>query len=68
MGISLALVIDRPVLDLLGIDADTDLDISTDGRVLIVAPARDEGRCGEVDEALDRVNRQYVGALGGLAG
>ncbi len=38
-GNSLALVIDRPILDLLKIDADTPLDISTDGTRLIVAPA-----------------------------
>ena len=38
-GNSLALVIDRPILELLNIDTDTPLDISTDGRRLIVAPA-----------------------------
>jgi hypothetical protein len=30
---SLALVIDRPILDLLKIDPDTPLDISTDGTI-----------------------------------
>ena len=38
-GNSLALVIDRPILDLLNIDTDTPLDITTDGKRLIVAPA-----------------------------
>ena len=38
-GNSLALVIDRPILDLLKIDTETPLDISTDGTRLIVAPA-----------------------------
>jgi len=38
-GNSLALVIDRPILDLLKIDSETQLDISTDGHRLIVAPA-----------------------------
>jgi hypothetical protein len=36
---SLALVIDRPILDLLKIDPETPLDVSTDGKRLIIAPA-----------------------------
>jgi hypothetical protein len=39
-GNSLALVIDRPILDLLKIEPDTSLDVSTDGTQLIVAPVR----------------------------
>ncbi len=40
-GNSLALVIDRAVLDLLRIDAETRLDISTDGQILIITPIPD---------------------------
>jgi len=40
-GNSLAFVIDRPLLELLKIDADTPLDISTDWQVLVVSPVRD---------------------------
>ena len=35
-GNSLALVIDRPILDLLKIDPETLLEVSTDGKQLIV--------------------------------
>ena len=42
-GNSLALVIDKPVLELLGITPGTLLDISTDGKVLTIAPVK-EGR------------------------
>lgn len=38
-GNSLALVVDKPILDLLGIQKDTPLEISTNGRALIVTPA-----------------------------
>ena len=38
-GNSRALVIDRPVLDLLGITDETDLIISTDGTSLLITPA-----------------------------
>jgi len=40
-GNSLALVIDRPLLEALDIDADTELELSTDGDVLVVTPLRD---------------------------
>ena len=43
-GNSLALIIDRPILDLLKIDPDTPLDVSTDGKQLIVAPAKPSRR------------------------
>ncbi len=66
-GNSLALVIDRPILELLSIDADTPLEISTDGRVLIVAPVRDAGRRRRFERALEKVNRRYARALRRLA-
>ena len=62
-GNSLALVIDRAVLDLLNIDTDTPLDISTDGEVLIVAPVRDESRKARFRQALETANRKYGRAL-----
>ncbi len=38
-GNSLALVVDKPILDLLGIQKDTPLEITTNGRALIITPA-----------------------------
>jgi len=46
-GNSLALVIDRAVLDLLKIKVDTPLDISTDGQILVITPIRDEAPVAE---------------------
>ena len=39
-GNSLALVIDKPLLVALGIDAKMELELSTDGDVLVIAPIR----------------------------
>ncbi|MBI5526026.1 MAG: AbrB/MazE/SpoVT family DNA-binding domain-containing protein [Deltaproteobacteria bacterium] len=39
VGNSLGIIIDRPILDLLNIDKDTPLDVSTDGKSLIIRPA-----------------------------
>lgn len=66
-GNSLALVMERGVLDLLNIDADTPLDISTDGDVLIISPIRDEKRRKKFEKALEETNRKYGRALKRLA-
>lgn len=41
IGNSLGLIIDKAILDLLGIARDTPLDIKTDGEALIIRPIRD---------------------------
>jgi len=66
-GNSLALVIDRGVLNLLDIDVDTPLTITTDGTCLIVTPARNQGRQRRFRKALEDVNRRYGRALKRLA-
>jgi antitoxin component of MazEF toxin-antitoxin module len=62
-GNSLALVIDRPILDLLKIDPETPLDISTDGRQLIVRPARRK----KFDAAQEWAHKRYGKAFQKLA-
>jgi len=69
-GNSYALVIDKPILDLLNIRPDTPLVVSTDGKSLLVSP--DEGEDKDIDdnkfqEALDRVNHRYAKVLKRLA-
>ena len=66
-GNSAALIIERAVLDLLKIDIDTPLEITTDGEVLIVSPVRDEQRRKRFEEALQKTNRKYGRALKRLA-
>ena len=66
-GNSLALVIDRAILELLGIDERTSLELSTDGESLVVAPLRDKKRRKRFDEALAASNKRYGKALKRLA-
>ena len=66
-GNSLALVIDKGVLELLNIDDQTPLDISTDGTLLLISPVRDEKRKLQFQEALEKVNTRYGRALKRLA-
>jgi antitoxin MazE len=65
-GNSLALVIDRPILDLLKIDHETPLDVSTDGRQLIIAPVK-SARRKKFDAAQQWAHRRYGKAFQKLA-
>ena len=66
-GNSLALVIDRPVLQLLKIDGDTPLDIMTDGDVLLVRPIRDAKRTQQIEAIRERLHKRYAKAFRRLA-
>lgn len=66
-GNSLALIIDRPLLDAMSIDAETDLELSTDGDVLVVTPVRDRKRTKRVAELVAEAHEQYGGVFRRLA-
>jgi antitoxin MazE len=66
-GNSLALVMDRSILELLGIDGQTPLEISTDGSALVIMPAQKKQRGKRFQEALASCNVQYGKALKRLA-
>ena len=44
IGNSLGLIIDRPILDLLGIDRRTEIEVTTDGRRLVLEPVPPDRR------------------------
>jgi antitoxin MazE len=66
-GNSLALVLDRGILDLLEIDTETPLSITTDGKSLIVSPVRDAKRQKKLRTALREGNKRYGRMLKRLA-
>lgn len=65
-GNSLALVIDKPILELLNIDADTPLSITTDGKSLIIAPA-DPKRAKKLTAAKEKVMAEWKDVFKRLA-
>ena len=67
IGNSLGLVLERPLLERLGITAKTELEVSTDGSVIVIAPRR--ARRGEkrLKEVSDEVFAKYAGAFKKLA-
>ena len=66
-GNSLALVIDRPILDLLKIEPDTPLEITTDGEGLHVRPARGDDHKSRVRKATKRMMKTHEQTLRNLA-
>jgi antitoxin component of MazEF toxin-antitoxin module len=68
-GNSLAIVIDKPILDLLKITEDTPLEIETlDGKSLHITPLKDSrGTRPSVKNALKQVNKKFGKTLRNLA-
>lgn len=66
-GNSYALIIDKAILQLLRIRPDSQLEISTDGKVLTIAPVDDTGRQARLSKSLEKTNRRFAKALKRLA-
>ena len=66
-GNSRALVIDKAILDLLNITDETPLEITTDGKKLIIEPVKEMSHEEKVRKALEWTNKKYGNALKRLA-
>ena len=58
-GNSAALVIERPILELLNADINTMFDITTDGTALILTPVRDEAQLTATRASIERIGKRY---------
>ena len=67
-GNSYALVIERAILELLGIDADTLLQISTpDGSSIVVTPLKNKEEKQRFSNSMKKINKKYGRTLKRLA-
>ena len=66
-GNSLALVIEKAVLELLHINRKTPLRVSTDGSSLVISPVRDSKREKKFSRALEEINKDHAKTLKALA-
>ena len=66
-GNSLAIVIDKPVLDLLQITADTKIELTTNGDAIMLTPIRDQKRQARLLAAMQKINNQFGDDLKKLA-
>jgi len=58
-GNSLALIIDRPILDMLDITEQTPLKLTMDGRKLVLEPVSPEELEKRFSNATDKVERKF---------
>ena len=65
-GNSAALIIDKPILDLLNVGMETPLEITTDGRNIVISPATSHTE-DEFLASLDRINSRFSTTLERLA-
>jgi antitoxin component of MazEF toxin-antitoxin module len=66
IGNSLGIVIEKPILELLDIDRETELDMRTDGERLIIEPIRG-GKRAKVKAAAQRAMAAHDATLRKLA-
>jgi antitoxin MazE len=66
-GNSYALIIDRPILELLRVTPETPFEIVTDGRCLVLAPVRDRAEEKKFQAALEMVHKRFGRAMRRLA-
>jgi len=58
-GNSAALIIDKPILEMLNITGDTTFNLSTDGRNLILSPQTENHQEKNIIHSLEKINKKY---------
>ncbi|GHV84273.1 AbrB family transcriptional regulator [Spirochaetia bacterium] len=62
-GNSAALVIDKPILEMLNISYETTFELTTDGKSLILSPQVEYTQENNILESLEKINRKYGNVL-----
>ena len=62
-GNSYALVIDKPILELLRVTPETPFEIITDGQCLVLTPVRDRAEEKKFRGALEKVHKHFGRAM-----
>jgi antitoxin component of MazEF toxin-antitoxin module len=62
-GNSAALVIDKPIMEILNITNETTFEISTDGRNLILSPQTEYNQEKDILSSLEKINKKYGAVL-----
>ena len=66
-GNSMAVVLDRKILQQTGIGPDTDLEISTDGDVIVISPTRSAERTKRLRKTMEDAHERFGGVFRRLA-
>lgn len=66
-GNSYAMVIDKPILELLKTTPETPFEIMSDGRSLVLTPVRDDATERKFDDAVATLHKRFGRAMKRLA-
>ena len=62
-GNSVALVIDKPIMEILHITNETTFELSTDGTNLILSPQIENNQENAIIHSLEKINKKYGAVL-----
>ncbi|MCK5675243.1 MAG: AbrB/MazE/SpoVT family DNA-binding domain-containing protein [Spirochaetales bacterium] len=62
-GNSAAIILDKPILELLNVKMDTSLEITTDGKNIIISPMVKENAENDLLKSLKKVNKKHSETL-----
>ena len=62
-GNSAALVIDKPIMEMLNITNETTFELSTDGKNLILSPQLEHTQEKNILDSLEKINKKYGSVL-----
>ena len=62
-GNSAAIILDKPILELLNVKMETSLEITTDGKSIIISPMIEENAEENLLESLKKVNNKHSETL-----
>ena len=62
-GNSAALVIDKPIMEILNITNETTFELSTDGKNLILSPQIENNQENTIIHSLEKINKKYGAIL-----
>lgn len=66
-GNSYALVIDKPIMELLQVTPETSFEMITDGQCLVLTPVRDSEQDEKFQAALSKLHKRFGNAMKRLA-
>lgn len=66
-GNSVALVLDKQLLEAANLDPDDQVEVSTDGRVIVIAPVRSKREVDKFERGKELMHSKFAGAFKRLA-
>ena len=62
-GNSVALIIDKPIMEILNITSETIFELTTNGKNLILSPQNEKNQEKNIIETLSKINKKYENVL-----